>query len=104
MGLFSRKSTKNETPSSVILGRNVAYQSPRKMVPKIALPPAPDPAEDPAAYLRSIYAVSLARRRTWHGATPMDHDQRCAYNATGKTTDEDCAGEGQKEPVEALRR
>lgn len=31
------------------------------MVPKIALPKAPDPTKDPAAYLRSIYAV---RQRT----------------------------------------
>lgn len=75
MGLFSRKSTKNETPetpSSVAPGHNVAYRSPRNMVPKITLPPAPDPAENPAAYLRSIYAVSLARRRALHGAAPMD--------------------------------
>jgi hypothetical protein len=41
---------------------DVGYQSRRNnMIPKISLPEAPDPAKDPAAYLRSIYAV---RERT----------------------------------------
>lgn len=89
MGLFRRKTTIKRPASEVynpsILSRasstrlngakdfsvysqrspkliDVGYQSPRnKMIPKIALPEAPDPAKDPAAYLRSIYAV---RERT----------------------------------------
>jgi hypothetical protein len=64
MGLFSRKSSKTDTSSNVAPGRNVAYQSPKNMLPKTTLPPAPDPAVNPAAYLRSIYAVSLAKRGT----------------------------------------
>ena len=41
---------------------DVGYRSPaNKMIPKISLPEAPNPAKEPAAYLRSIYAV---RERT----------------------------------------
>jgi hypothetical protein len=75
MGIFNRKASKVSVDgSSVTSSRNsAAIQSPvsargqngnsfgSPSLPSITLPRAPDPNVDPAAYLRSIYAV---RERT----------------------------------------
>jgi hypothetical protein len=77
MGLFSRKSSKPQVaPSEQSAASNGSLQSPAALpnssdgrssmkpsppVHDVPLPKAPDPALDPAAYLRSIYAV---RERT----------------------------------------
>ncbi|KAF2087631.1 hypothetical protein K490DRAFT_41404 [Saccharata proteae CBS 121410] len=74
MGLFSRKSSKqapsaqlqSKDASSIISNGSVSAPNHRSsngaamakpQIPDVPLPKAPDPALDPAAYLRSIYAV-----------------------------------------------
>ena len=74
MGLFSRKSTAKVSTDGNSSNSSTAVQSPRSIktpganasfgslpLPSVALPKAPDPNVDPAAYLRSIFAV---RERT----------------------------------------
>lgn len=72
MGLFSRKNGKVNDDSTYSNGTRSSKSSLRSpprasngtgstftspSLPDITLPPAPDPKVDPAAYLRSIYAV-----------------------------------------------
>lgn len=65
MGLFSRKNSSktsnatlngaNQSPTVQQFSNGSAFNSPS--MPDITLPSPPDPTLDPAAYLRSIYAV-----------------------------------------------
>ena len=68
MGLFNRKSTKMSVNGNAVAG-STGIQSPRSAktpgtasfgsvsLPNVSLPPPPDPTVNPAAYLRSIFAV-----------------------------------------------
>ena len=67
MGLFSKKSSKNSANGDgSSIKTNSSLKSPKLAngasfsslaLPEVKLAPAPDPSLDPAAYLRSIYAV-----------------------------------------------
>lgn len=69
MGLFKRRKDNNHDTNSSIFHTNSKFSMKRvnsdppqnASIPDIPLPRAPDPQTDPAAYLRSIYAV---RERT----------------------------------------